>query len=508
MRLNLDIIGQRLPPPLQGKRCGPGDRSCPFDRPLLYETGAPLEEGALYVARSELLPRTLPPKSCGMIAVGNRVPQEWILGSVPLLVVTGTDSAVSVLNAVQKIFTQLEQWERRMRDALEKDPDFDIRQILLLGAELLRRDICVVDHTLQPLYHARVELSAEGESRAFLSEGPLHMPPEYNEQIKNICRLERVITVPYTTALVSETGCSYCNNLYPMGQFAGCVSINEGNGPFREDEYPLMDLFFSFFQKAFLKHLRTYGQQDNLTVTALRKRFRRESLLPEEQGLLSIQPGEYWLCFKLRERRSGRALPPEYMYAMLNTLLPKSVCAVLLHNEVAGVLRFQQSEDPLRIWDSFSELLRRMGYYGGVSNPFADLNDLDDYLLQAAYSVENAPEDDRDIHLFRDHALDYMLFACAGELRPETMFSQGLRALTEHDRHKSAEYVKTLDLYLRNEMSITKTAQALYIHRSSLLKRLENIQRLLGDDLTDPDNRLYYRICLALLRKSRDTADG
>ena len=87
-------------------------------------------------------------------------------------------------------------------------------------------------------------------------------------------------------------------------------------------------------------------------------------------------------------------------------------------------------------------------------------------------------------------------------MRAETLFSQGLRAMVEHDRRKSGEYIKTLDTYLQNEMSVTKTAKALYIHRSSLLKRLDSIQRLLGDDLSNPERRLYYRLCLSLLRKS------
>lgn len=502
MRLNLDILQHRLPPAFQAKRYGPGDRSCPFSRPLLYEDGQPLLEGSLYVARSELLPRALPPKSCGIIAVGSRLPREWLLGNVPLLIITGNDSTVSVFNAVQEVYNRLELWEQRLRDALEKDVDFDIREILHLGTELLERRINVVDHALMSLFSSEICPDACGSARIIISQEPRSMSVEYNEKIKNVCRLERVITVPYTTALISESGSSYCNNLYPMGQFAGCVSISEGGIPFREDEYPLMDMFFSFFQKAFLKHLRTYGQTENPTVDTLRKLFRRENLRPEEQGLLCLSQGERWVCFKLKERRGEKTLPPEYMYAMLNTLLPKSVCAVLLHNEVAGLLRFRDEEDAFRGQDSFSELLRRMGYYGGISNPFTDLCHLDDYLLQAAYSVENSRDSGEDLHFFRDHALDYMLFSCIGEVRAETLFSQGLRAMLEHDRRKSGEYIKTLDTYLQNEMSVTKTAKALYIHRSSLLKRLDSIQRLLGDDLSNPEHRLYYRLCLSLLRKS------
>ena len=72
--------------------------------------------------------------------------------------------------------------------------------------------------------------------------------------------------------------------------------------------------------------------------------------------------------------------------------------------------------------------------------------------------------------------------------------------LLEHDQKKGTEYIKTLDVYLQNEMSITKTAEALFIHRTSLMKRLDKLIRLLDDDLHSPETRLTYRLCLAMLK--------
>ena len=63
-----------------------------------------------------------------------------------------------------------------------------------------------------------------------------------------------------------------------------------------------------------------------------------------------------------------------------------------------------------------------------------------------------------------------------------------------------------VEVYLQLERNVVQTAKTLFIHRSSLLKRLDKIQRLLNQDLSDPDTRLYFRICLALLRESRPPA--
>ena len=123
-------------------------------------------------------------------------------------------------------------------------------------------------------------------------------------------------------------------------------------------------------------------------------------------------------------------------------------------------------------------------------------------MRQAGYAVENI-HNNSTLCFFRDCTLSYILDVCTREMPVDALFSQGLMALREHDRKRGTEYVHTLDIYLQNEMHITPTAEALYIHRSSLIKRLDKIQRILGqDDMNQPETRLYYRICLALLRNT------
>ena len=77
---------------------------------------------------------------------------------------------------------------------------------------------------------------------------------------------------------------------------------------------------------------------------------------------------------------------------------------------------------------------------------------------------------------------------------------QGLKNLRAYDQAKGSEHVRTLELYLQNECNVTRTAHNLHIHRSSLLKRLDKIKAMLDDDLEDSNHRLYYRLCLALMK--------
>ena len=75
-------------------------------------------------------------------------------------------------------------------------------------------------------------------------------------------------------------------------------------------------------------------------------------------------------------------------------------------------------------------------------------------------------------------------------------FTDGMRRLVEHDREGAVSYLDTLRCYLANSMSIAKTAKVLFIHRSTLLDRIGRIERELGCDLKDPDERLRIEILL------------
>ena len=499
MKLNLDIIQTYLYSNHVTKRYGLSDRQLTCSRPLLYTKGLTFEEGKLYIAQSESLPKIPPEFSCAVIAIGTHIPQEWILGNTQLLVVSHTDQIFTVFNEVSDLYNRFDLWEAQIRDELEKELDFDLRRILTLGTNLLRKNISVVDHTLQNIYYLTYAQQTDGTSEILIREESHPFSIEYSEKVKEVCNLERMITQPYLTA-ISLNENSYCNNLFLEGQFMGCISVTEGTTLFSESDYSLMDYFFSFFRKAFVKYIRSHGEKDSPNLSALKKLLSHTPLNDSEQECFSLNPEESWVCFKLKEQRTQKYLPSEYMCANINALFPQKAYAVLQNKELVGLLKIQvQEEQPGGILPSFEEFVQRMGYCGGVSNPFINLNRFHDFLLQASYAAERKKSDSQPLRYFYTCALQYLLFTCSREMNTSSLLPGGLLSLQQHDDKKHTEYVQTLSVYLRNERSLTKTADALFIHRSSLLKRLDKIQRIIKDDLNNPEIRLYYQICLALL---------
>ena len=76
MQLNLDTICEYLPEDYQIKRYGNADKELLLEYPNLYEETSVWEEGKLYIARADILPKDNIPQNIALICVGRRISKE------------------------------------------------------------------------------------------------------------------------------------------------------------------------------------------------------------------------------------------------------------------------------------------------------------------------------------------------------------------------------------------------------------------------------------------------
>ena len=75
-----------------------------------------------------------------------------------------------------------------------------------------------------------------------------------------------------------------------------------------------------------------------------------------------------------------------------------------------------------------------------------------------------------------------------------------LSALQRADQEKGTNYTETLRMYAAENFNVTRTAQRLFIHRTSLQDRLNRIRELTGIDLECPEARFDLLFSLRLLK--------
>jgi len=79
-----------------------------------------------------------------------------------------------------------------------------------------------------------------------------------------------------------------------------------------------------------------------------------------------------------------------------------------------------------------------------------------------------------------------------------TFTDQVIGPLVEYDEQHNSSLVKTIDAYFDHHGNISQTAESLFIHRNTLLYRLDRIQELTKHDLNQSNMRLALHLSLKL----------
>ncbi len=101
-------------------------------------------------------------------------------------------------------------------------------------------------------------------------------------------------------------------------------------------------------------------------------------------------------------------------------------------------------------------------------------------------------------HAFGD--LGCLCFLCelSGSAAMRDFYNENMQALLHYDKTNNAELVKTLDSYFLCRQNLRKTADMLFVHKNSVIYRLNKIETLLGRPLDDPEASFDMQLCLKL----------
>jgi purine catabolism regulator len=114
--------------------------------------------------------------------------------------------------------------------------------------------------------------------------------------------------------------------------------------------------------------------------------------------------------------------------------------------------------------------------------------------------------------LVRFNSLEiYQLLAQLEDLPAVRRFCDQIAGpLVNYDKEHNSSLVETANAYFNHHGNVSQTAEALYIHRNTLLYRLDRIQELSGQDLDRADMRMALHLALKLwqLRPEDETHDA
>ncbi|MBQ3118823.1 MAG: helix-turn-helix domain-containing protein [Clostridia bacterium] len=144
-----------------------------------------------------------------------------------------------------------------------------------------------------------------------------------------------------------------------------------------------------------------------------------------------------------------------------------------------------------------SELLLKV--YVGIGTPVKSINDIAHSYSESRLALEIGRVFDGDKYILSYGELGigrliYQLPSKLCELFLDEIFQkEGLEVLDE-------ETLQTIDKFFENNLNVSETSRQLFVHRNTLVYRLDKIERLTGLDLRKFDDAVVFKVAV-LVRK-------
>lgn len=122
----------------------------------------------------------------------------------------------------------------------------------------------------------------------------------------------------------------------------------------------------------------------------------------------------------------------------------------------------------------------------GISREFHDILDIRRFYEQAIKALDYGEvlanrNQKHPLYFFRDYMLMEMLEICRKNANLIDFCNPKLIRLLNYDKEKGTDYMSTLLEFMEHNMNVKKTADMLFIHKNTLIYRIEKIKSIMNE---------------------------
>lgn len=501
MLLNIDILSDFLRESFALSIYGEGKKERSLGRPLLYVPGDELLSDSIYLCSPDNLPpRNAVHHQAVVVLVGGIPPASFLSGRFVCISIHGQGGIAEVLNELQSIFDRFDRWEQQLAEVLNSTAY--VSDLLEASFPIIGNPMVAIDSEYRHLGCSSI-IETDDRLARYRSDEQGMMRPELLAQSIDDSSFNMAKSDAFLVE--SDGDYHYSVNLFKYGSYAGNLSVSFVLRPYRASDGELCKYLAEAIEQALVRltPIRT------ASADSMRDVFR--SLLTGEavgivgrQRIMSLDKDAAFRCARLvRGERSRKKIPIAYYCTLIENTFPGGA-AFEYEDAISAFIPIDPAETEApasmeKLW----ELAGMMDLEAGVSGVLRlqDFEKTRFFYRQAevALQVGSSVHPGAGVYRFDDYILRCMLYSCLGSFPVDFLYSDGLKKLVAYDRNMQADYLETLRVYLDNNLNVSRAAQELRIHRSTLTERLQRIQDISGIDANDSEQRLYAEIVLALL---------
>ena len=206
-------------------------------------------------------------------------------------------------------------------------------------------------------------------------------------------------------------------------------------------------------------------------------------------------------CLVIEITRSSSTLNTMHIRKLFENKFHNSK-TLLYHNDIIILIQLPE-KDKITACEiqEISSICKENELYGGMSNSFRNILHLPEYYSQARCAVSLGTErsDLPSLFLYKDYYIQHIHNIFCQNESLHSFCHPALKILQDYDRENTSHLALSLYTYLVCERNITAAAEAMFIHRNTLIYRLKKINSIISFDYDDYRERQYlilsYELC-------------
>lgn len=146
------------------------------------------------------------------------------------------------------------------------------------------------------------------------------------------------------------------------------------------------------------------------------------------------------------------------------------------------------------------ELQSQLGISLGIGNPVTNVLDIGTSYNEAvkALHIGYQMKKTRFIQSYQPKDISY-LFRMIPYDELKQFYEETFQCLSAMEENEQKELMRTLHVYYNTQCQLVETAKQLFVHRNTVIYRLDKCEKLMGIKLKDPIESLRFRLAFAVL---------
>ena len=322
-------------------------------------------------------------------------------------------------------------------------------------------------------------------------------------QKEHIMTLDTILAINKDKRIRQSNPCSYvlkvpdsvinCSvrNLFFWGRHRGWLIVECSEAPLTQGEADLQDELGDIVERWMEYHQNQKELSEKFSVLGkiLDGSCTDREDASRRMGSLNWKVSDDKQVYVLRQPDGGSPV-----FDALDRRLEQIGAAYALHFEENPVLVVNRALIDIPVFESaLIQLLQNIDCFCGRSPVFTDIFQLRTNYELAKIAADFGTGGRTNFREIESAALPYF-FALIEKNGAVDLAHPALGILREYDENHHTQLYPTLKAYLDCERNYVKAAEALFIHRNTLLYRIERMMQLTGFDLDSPDVRLHLQI--------------